>query len=62
MGTMKLFIIKGCVEMNREHTRDHMIFQLLVNTHFTEQQLNTMSDKQIRLYYDYFVERLEEVR
>lgn len=48
--------------MNREHTREHMIFQLMVNSHFTEEQLNSMSYKQVRLHYDYFVERLEEVR
>ena len=48
--------------MNRAHTREHMIFQLMVNTHFKEEQLDGMTDKQIRLYYDYFVERLEEVR
>lgn len=48
--------------MNREHTREHMIFQLMVNTHFTESQLDYMTDEQIRKFYDYFVERLEEVR
>lgn len=47
--------------MNREHTREHMEFQLIANSHFTEEQLKGMSYKQVRLHYDYFVERLEEV-
>ena len=45
---------------NREYERDNMIFHLVVNTHFTEEQLNGMSDGQLRLHYDYFVGRESE--
>lgn len=40
---------------NREYERDNMIFQLIVNTHFTEEQLNEMTEEQLIKFYDYFI-------
>lgn len=47
--------------MNREHTREHMEFQLIANSHFTEEQLQSMTYEQVRKFYDYFVERVDDV-
>lgn len=42
---------------NREHTREHMIFQLMVNTHLSESYLKFLTDKElIELYKRFEIE------
>lgn len=52
----------GCGRMmNREYDREHMIFQLLVNTAINANVLENMTNEELRELYDKYVKAKEEM-